>query len=103
MTKGPNAVSKAIGISVPVMVLALSETALAAPIAGLNPAERPAGAPVITEFHRDEAWFENALRGISRPYPYSLRFLEYQGPWHTPFIHPGMTGRYDIRRWHSGG
>lgn len=43
-----------------------------------------------------------ALTGVEPPYPASLRFLEDQGAWHTPFIHPGMTGPYDIRRWHGG-
>lgn len=43
-----------------------------------------------------------ALTGGEPPYPASLRFLEDQGAWHTPFTHPGMTGPYDIRRWHGG-
>ena len=30
-------------------------------------------------------------------------FLEDQGNWYTPFNHPGMTGRYDIRGWHRHG
>ena len=52
------------------------------PIAGTQPSHRPQGAPVI------------------QPYPYSLQFLEDQGNWHTPFTHPGMHGRYDIRGWY---
>lgn len=70
------------------------------PIAGLQPAERPEGAPVITEFEKDAAWYDKALTGITEPYPGSLRFLEDEGAWYTPFIHPGMTGPYDIRGWH---
>lgn len=70
------------------------------PIAGLEPWKRPAGAPVITSVERDEAWYARALHGISQPYPASLRFLEDQGNWYTPFIHPGMPEPYDIRGWH---
>jgi hypothetical protein len=72
----------------------------AQPVAGLVPYQRPAGAPVITEYYKDGNWYRRALTGIERPYPASLRFLEDQGPWYTPFIRPGMTGKYDIRRWH---
>lgn len=69
-------------------------------IAGVAPYQRPAGAPVITEYHKDAAWFAQALHGIEPPFPYSLRFLESQGAWFTPFRRPGMTGPYDIRNWH---
>ncbi len=72
-------------------------------IAGVRPFERPAGAPVVKEYHKDAAWYRRALTGISRPYPWSLKFLEDQGPWYTPFIHPGMLPPYDIRGWHKGG
>ena len=72
------------------------------PIAGLTPDERPSGAPVIERVVKGAAWYQNALTGISKPYPVSLGFLEDQGNWYTPFIHPGMTGRYDIRGWHAG-
>ena len=41
------------------------------------------------------------MHGIEPPYPESLRFLNDQGGWYTPFIAPGMTGPYDIRGWHS--
>jgi len=71
------------------------------PIAGLAPQQRPAGAPVITSYEKNGAWYRQALHGISEPYPASLRFLEDQGPWHTPFNVPGMTGPYDIRGWHQ--
>ncbi len=71
------------------------------PIAGTTPWQRPAGAPVITSVDHDSAWFQRALTGISRPYPSSLRFLDDQGNWYTPFNHPGMTGLYDIRGWHQ--
>ena len=71
-------------------------------IAGTNPAERPATAPVITEVHKDAAWYSSALRGVEQPYPASLHFLENQGNWFSPFTHAGMTPSYDIRGWHSG-
>lgn len=71
------------------------------PIAGTQPYARPVGAPVILEVQREPGWYTRALTGISQPYPASLRFLEDQGNWYTPFIHPGMTGRYDIRGWHN--
>ena len=70
------------------------------PIAGTAPSQRPAGAPVITEAAKPEGWYSQALHGVERPYPHSLRFLEDQGAWHTPFNRPGMPGRYDLRGWY---
>lgn len=70
-------------------------------VAGTSPAERPAGSPTITAVTRTEQWYQRALLGVAPPYPSSLRFLEDQGEWYTPFNHPGMTGPYDIRRWHD--
>ena len=70
------------------------------PVAGVTPYERPQGAPSITAVVHDADWYQRALTGISRPYPSSLRFLENQGNWYTPFIHPGMGHPYDIRGWH---
>jgi hypothetical protein len=76
-------------------------------IAGTEPSLRPVGAPVLTTFSKNAAWYSNALHGIEAPpYPFSLRFLEDQGAWYTPFNRPGLTGPYDIRNWHdsaSGG
>lgn len=69
-------------------------------IAGLTPDARPAGAPRLETHGKDADWYRRALTGVARPYPASLRFLEDQGAWHTPFIVPGMTGPYDIRNWH---
>lgn len=71
------------------------------PIAGTNPSERPADAPVIEWIQRDQAWFEKALTGVTPPFPRSLYFLDNQGNWHTPFIRPGMTAPYDLRGWHK--
>jgi hypothetical protein len=70
-------------------------------IAGTQPSQRPQGAPRIITVDHPGAWYTSALHGVTRPYPHSLRFLEDQGNWHTPFNRPGMTGRYDIRGWHQ--
>ena len=70
------------------------------PVAGVDSSQRPAGGPTIPEFVKDAAWYDRALTGVVEPYPHSLRFLEDQGAWHTPFDRPGMTGPYDIRGWH---
>ena len=72
------------------------------PVAGLTPYERPNDAPVIKQVLKDDVWYQKALTGISKPYPNSLGFLEDQGNWYTPFNHPGMPGRYDIRGWYTG-
>lgn len=71
------------------------------PIAGLEPHERPAAAPKITEMRKDDAWYRRALTGLPEPHPQSFRFLEDQEAWHTPFISPGMIGPYDIRGWYQ--
>jgi len=60
-------------------------------VAGVVPIVRPAGAPVITQMPKDGAWYQNALTGIVPPYPASLRFLEDQGAWFNPFLHPGAV------------
>jgi len=85
----------------PLLTLVFSSAPVAAgEISGLQPDRRPQGAPVMTAYPKDGAWYRRALTGIEQPYPASLRFLEDQGAWFTPFIHPGMTGPYDIRGWH---
>lgn len=71
------------------------------PVAGLKPDQRPEGAPVIQDVDKDYGWYDGALTGVSKPYPSSLRFLEDQGNWYTPFNRPGMTVPYDIRNWHD--
>lgn len=70
------------------------------PIAGIDPSQRPEGAPVVTEVTKNAAWYQQALTGVAEPYPGSLRFLEDQGAWYTPFNRPGMPP-YDIRGWHD--
>ena len=87
-----------------VLTLALGSSSLAlasdVPIAGVKPYERPAGAPTLATHYKAADWYTRALTGVSQPYPGSLRFLENQGRWYTPFARPGMTGPYDIRGWH---
>lgn len=80
--------------------LASAQTDGAGFIAGTTPSERPAGAPRITAFTPPPGWREQALHAVDAPYPASLSWLDDQGAWFTPFIHPGMTGPYDIRGWH---
>lgn len=92
---------KTTGLLMAVVCLsALNAVAEDIPVAGLAPGMRPADAPRLTAYAKDGAWYRQALTGLSRPYPPSLRFLEDQGPWHTPFTVPGMTGPYDLRNWH---
>jgi hypothetical protein len=69
-------------------------------ISGIAPDRRPQPAPTLRDFRKDPSWYVYALRGVASPYPASLRFLEDQGAWFTPFVHPGMTGPYDLRQWH---
>jgi hypothetical protein len=69
------------------------------PVAGLAPHQRPANAPVLTTSPVLDA--RQSLRGVSSPVPDSLKFLNDQGAWFTPFTHPGMTGPYDLRGWHA--
>ena len=84
-------------------LLLISATAVGAeyPIAGTRPSQRPDGAPRIAEVDHPGSWYTKALHGVSRPYPFSLRFLEDQGNWYTPFNRPGMPGRYDVRGWYQ--
>lgn len=70
------------------------------PVAGTKPWERPAEAPSLLKVEHDRGWYRQALRGIDKPYPKSMRFLEDQGNWYTPFDRPGMTGPYDLRNLH---
>jgi len=69
-------------------------------IAGVAPQSRPAQAPVLSSYAKPDGWYGHALSGVWWPYPASLKFLEDQQNWYTPFTRPGMTGPYDIRGWH---
>lgn len=72
------------------------------PVAGTQPSARPADAPVVDEVVKDESWYKVAETGLQAPFPSSFGFLVFQENWYNPFIHPGMTGPYDIRGWHDG-
>ena len=79
--------------------LLLGEGVLAdspSPVAGLEPASRPAGAPRIVVFEQTPAWKAQALRGIGAPHT-GLGFLADQGAWYTPFDRPNAPGPYDLR------
>ncbi|MGZ8219629.1 hypothetical protein [Methylomagnum sp.] len=71
-------------------------------VAGLQPNQRPAGAPVIREFVPNANWRARSLTGFSEPIPVGLGFLDSQGAWYTPFNQPGMPGYYDLRDWRHG-
>lgn len=80
------------------MACVCADTALASRIAGLEPDQRPAGAPSVTTTTSDA----NALHGVIKPVPENVeKFMKDQGNWYTPFTRPGMPGPYDIRGWHS--
>ena len=82
------------------VTLGSSGVANAYPVAGLAPYQRPTGAPVIAHVSHGPPWYAAALTGVIPPYPTSLRFLEDQGNWYTPFNRPGMLPPYDLRGWH---
>lgn len=81
-------------------MLPLSVVAEKPAVAGLNPAQRPVGAPLLDSFEQSETWRANALQGIHEPRT-GLGFLKDQGAWYTPFNRPGLPGRYDIRGLHD--
>lgn len=68
------------------------------PVAGFAPSQRPVNAPVLKTTSVSNAG--KALHGVSSPIPESLKFLDHQGNWYTPYTHPGMPGPYDLRGWH---
>lgn len=69
-------------------------------VAGLQPYQRPQGAPVIERYDQSDAWKAQALKGIGEPHT-GVGFLKDQGAWYTPFNRPNLTGRYDIRHLHD--
>lgn len=81
-------------------IAVIPPSTVAAAVSGVQPDRRPADAPVVTGMAKDARWYRQALTGVDEPYPASLRFLEDQGAWYTPFTRPGMTGPYDLRGWH---
>lgn len=69
-------------------------------VAGVQPDRRPQYAPRVMRVEHDDAWRERTRRGITKPYPPTLMFIESHGHWYTPFDRPGMPGRYDLRNLH---
>ncbi|MFV0366868.1 MAG: hypothetical protein ACK5KM_00260 [Hyphomicrobiaceae bacterium] len=69
-------------------------------VGGITPDRRPEGLPREERSGLTQKARQDALRGVVQPYPPSLKWLDDQGGWFTPFSHPGMTGPYDIRQWH---
>lgn len=88
--------------AVALMSMGAHAAPLSPPVAGLQPDRRPA-LPVINDVARPIEWYQRAFFGIEMPYPWTLRFVNDQGNWDSPFMAPGMTGRYDIRGWHRQG
>jgi hypothetical protein len=70
-------------------------------VAGTTPDRRPEGAPRLQSNDKSPQWYASALAGVDKPYPASLKFLDDQGGWYSPFTRPGMPGRYDIRGLHG--
>ena len=100
--------SKSISALVFGLALALSlpawcVDAVAAPIAGLTPYERPVGAPSSRGIMRTPEQTAKITTGIARPLPDGLDFLKDQGAWYTPFDRPGMPAYYDLRAWKKKG
>jgi hypothetical protein len=70
-------------------------------IAGLQPDRRPDTAPRLTEVVRTPAQLARALYGIEKPVPGNVESIAATGNWWVPLRHPGMTGAYDLRGWHT--
>lgn len=82
------------------LFLTAAAWAQAGEVAGLQPYQRPAGAPVVERFEQSDAWKARALKGIGEPRT-GVGFLKDQGAWYTPFNRPNLPGRYDIRQLHD--
>lgn len=70
-------------------------------VAGTTPWQRPTQAPVIKTHVVTPEMRSAMLKGVSEPVPASLKFLNDQGAWYTPFDRPGMPGYYDLRQMHG--
>lgn len=84
-----------------VSLLTVSVSALAQPIAGLKPDQRPEAAPVARTEAVDPAIKNVRLTGISTPLPGNVERIAEQGNWYSPMFKPGMPGPYDLRGWHG--
>ena len=90
-----------LSVALAVLLPSLVNGSEAAPVAGLAPYERPAGAPVQRMYAKTPEWTQQATRGVVQPLPQGLKFLADQGAWYTPFNQPGMPGVYDLRNLHD--
>ena len=63
-----------------------------APVAGLTPYERPAGAPLIKTLARTPEQTARLTAGVAQPLPLGIEWLKDQGAWYNPFTRPGMVG-----------
>lgn len=86
------------GVAAAAVVMAAAADAVARPVAGLEPALRPAGAPVVRQSARTPDQTAQSTLGIVTPLPAGLGFLKDQGAWYSPFSAPGMSGPYDLRQ-----
>lgn len=101
---GKNIANFGSAVAVCLMALSLpswSADAEAAPLAGLTPHERPAGAPVVKSVIRTPEQTSKLTTGIDKPLPPGIEWLKDQGAWYSPFERPGMVGYYDLRGWHG--
>jgi len=69
-------------------------------IAGLQPDQRPQGAPLKAERSIDDKLLERRMHGVSKPWPGNVEQIARNGEWWVPLRHAGMTPPYDIRGWH---
>lgn len=86
----------------PLLLCAVAHAQTApAPVAGLRPDQRPEQAPRVAEQPMPAEQVTRALLGVSQPHPGNVAVIASTGQWFVPLRHPGMTGPYDIRGWHS--
>lgn len=88
------------GIAVLGTFLGATAVSAQSSIAGVQPDRRPDSAPKVQSAAKPKDWQAKATAGVVRPLPPTLKFLDDQGGWYTPFDRPGMPGPYDIRKLH---
>ena len=71
-------------------------------VAGLHPDRRPDSAPQLTTDDVSADRLKAYLHGVSEPVPGNVGTIAGTGHWWVPLRHPGMTGPYDVRAWHTG-
>jgi hypothetical protein len=79
----------------------LCGTAGAQPVAGLQPDQRPEGAPVVRVHAVDATLKQQRLKGVTTPWPGTVERIAESGAWYSPMFHPGMPSRYDLRQLHA--